>query len=101
MNPQIKDGLDNVYLKLLAFSGFQTIFVVLFPLWVETSLLCLDEDTFLLGCSNAAGVRLNAKEKTFAILEELILNLLSLAPAFRRGISEAGPGKTTAAIILP
>ena len=76
-------------------------FFFLFPLQVEARLLWLDEDTFLLGCNKAARVRPNAKERTFAILEELILKLLSLAPAFRKGISKAGPGKTAPTIIRP
>ena len=79
-------------------SGF---FFPPFPLRAEASLLWLDEDTFLLGCNKAARVKPNAKERTFAILEELILKLLSLAPAFRKGISKAGPGKTAPTIIRP
>lgn len=90
-----------MYLELWAFSGFQAFFFFPFPLRAEASLLWLDEDTFLLGCNKAARVRPNAKERTFAILEELILKLLSLAPAFRKGISKAGPGKTAPTIIRP
>lgn len=56
----------------------------LFLLWVERRPLRLDEGTFLLGSNNAAGVRPNAEERTFAILEELIPKPLSLAPAFRK-----------------
>lgn len=47
-----------------------------------------------MGCNNAAGVRPYAEERTFAILEELILKLLSLALAFKKGISEAVLVKT-------
>lgn len=58
---------------------------------MEARLLCLDEDTFLLGCNGAAAVRPDAEEGTSAVSEVLTPRLLSPAPAFRTGVLEAGP----------